>query len=45
LIGGEPVTESDAEVLRPSDSADASSEIRAEQAGIGSFVRETSDDR
>jgi hypothetical protein len=30
LIGGEPVTESDTEVLGPFDSADASSKIRAE---------------
>jgi len=45
LVGGEPVTETDAEVLRPFDSADASSEIRAEQTGVGSFVCETSDRR
>jgi hypothetical protein len=45
LVGSEPISESNAEVLRPFHSADASSEIRAEQAGIGSFVRETSDGR
>jgi len=43
LVGGEPVTESDAEVFRPFDSADAGSEIRAEQTRIGGFVGETSD--
>jgi hypothetical protein len=45
LVGGEPVTESDAEVLRPFDSADAGSEIRAEQTSIGGFVGETSNRR
>jgi hypothetical protein len=45
LIGGEPVAKTNAEALRPFDAADASSEIWAEQTGIGSFVRETSDRR
>ena len=45
LVGGEPVTETNAEVFRPFDSPDASSEIRAEQSGIGSFVREPTDRR
>ena len=45
LVGGKPVTKTDAEVLRPFDSADASREIWAEQTGIGSFVCETSDRR
>lgn len=45
LVGGQPITEADAEVLWAFDSADASSEIRAEQTGIGKFVRETSDRR
>ena len=40
LIGGEPVTKTNAEVLRPFDPADASGEIRAEEAGISSFVWE-----
>lgn len=45
LVGGQPITEADAEVFRAFDSTDASSEVRAEQTGIGSFVRETSDRR
>jgi len=45
LIGGEPVAKTNAEVLRPSDAADTSSEIWAQQTGIGSFVGETSDRR
>jgi hypothetical protein len=40
LLGGEPVTNTDASVLRPFDSPDAGSKIRAEQAGISGFVRE-----
>ncbi len=45
LIGGEPVTKANAEVLRPSDPPDASGEIRAEQAAISSFVCEAPDRR
>lgn len=43
LVGGEPVTESDAEILRPFDPTDAGSEIGAEQSGIGSFICEAPD--
>ena len=43
LIGGEPVTKTNAEVLRPFESPDAGSKIRAEQAGISSFVCEAPD--
>jgi hypothetical protein len=45
LVGGEPVPSLTPRVLRLFDSADASSEIRAEQAGIGRLVRERSDRR
>src|SRR5262249_46381747 len=45
LIGGKPVPQTDAEVLRPFDSPDAGSKIRAEQAGISSFVCEAPHNR
>jgi hypothetical protein len=40
LIGREPVAQTNAEVLRPFDSPDASSEIRTQQARIGGFICE-----
>jgi hypothetical protein len=40
LIGSEPITKANAEILRTFYSADASSEIRTQQARIGSFIRE-----
>ena len=45
LVGGEPVTETNAEVFRAFDPPDASSEIRAEQSGISGLVREPTDGR
>jgi hypothetical protein len=45
LIDGEPVSQTNTEVLRPFDSADAGREIRAEQAGISSLVRKPADGR
>ncbi|NWF84665.1 MAG: hypothetical protein HXY18_12635 [Bryobacteraceae bacterium] len=39
----QPVAKANSEVLRPSDSADSGSQIRTQQAGIGSFVREPPD--
>jgi len=44
-IGGEPITHTNTEVLRPFDSPDASGEIRAQQAGISSLVRKPTDSR
>jgi hypothetical protein len=45
LFSGEPVTKANAEVLRPFDSPDAGSKIRAEETGISSFVRKPTDGR
>jgi hypothetical protein len=45
LVGGEPVTETNAEVFRAFDSPGAGSEIRAEQSGISGLVREPTDGR
>jgi hypothetical protein len=45
LVGGEPVAQTNTEVFRPFDSPDASSEIRAEQAGISGLVRKPADGR
>lgn len=45
LLGGEPVTKANAEVLRPFDAPDASSKIRAEQTGISRFVCQATDGR
>lgn len=45
LVGSGPVTKTNAEVLRPFDSPDAGSKIRAEHAGISSFVCEAPDGR
>ncbi len=45
MFGGEPVTEANAEILRPFDAPDASSEIRAEQTGISPFVCQATDGR
>ena len=45
LVDGEPVAKSDAEILWPLNPTDAGSEIRAEQTGIGGFIRATSDRR
>jgi hypothetical protein len=43
LFSGEPVTKANAEVLRPFDSPDASSKIRAQETGISSFVCDAPD--
>jgi hypothetical protein len=45
LLGGEPVTQSNAEVLRSLDSPDAGREIPAEQARISGLVCEPPDRR
>jgi hypothetical protein len=45
LFGSEPVAETNAEVLRPFDPPDTSSQIQAEQSGISSFVCEAPDCR
>ena len=45
LFGGEPVAKTNAEVLRPFDSPNAGRKIRAEQAGISSFVCKAADGR
>jgi hypothetical protein len=45
LVGGQPITKTNAEVLWPFDSPDTSSKIRAEQAGISGFICEAPDGR
>jgi hypothetical protein len=45
LFSREPATETNAEVLRPFDPPNATSEIRAEQAGIRGLVCQASDGR
>jgi hypothetical protein len=45
LFSSEPVTKANAEILRPFDSPDASSKIRAEETGISRFVRKPADGR
>jgi hypothetical protein len=45
LIGGEPVAQTNTEVLRPLNTPDAGGEILAEQSGIRGLVRKPTDGR